>query len=115
MIQRPVRPYQALPAWQVRSQTLSLAVALLAYGAIEWASKEKEEPLSRRSQPWIRLGGAAALLALGFFGEGLNVGWLVTFVVGILLIQVSLDVIHRLQRPEPEAAREVSPNPNGVS
>jgi low temperature requirement protein LtrA len=45
--------------------TAALATAVLAYGAIEWASKEESEPSSRRPQPWVRLGCAAALVALG--------------------------------------------------
>jgi hypothetical protein len=59
---------------------------MLAYGVIEWASKEKDEPLSRKPQPWIRFGGTAVLLAPGFLGGSLNVGWLVAFVVVVLLI-----------------------------
>jgi low temperature requirement protein LtrA len=82
--------------------TATLATAVLAYGIIEWASKEKEEPLARSPQPWIRLGGAAALLAVGLLGSSLNVGWLVALVAAILLIQVGLDVMLRLQRPEPD-------------
>jgi low temperature requirement protein LtrA len=85
--------------------TIALATAVLAYGIIEWASKEKDEPLSRSSQPWIRFGGAAALLALGFLGASLNVGWLVALVVAVLLIQVGLDVTTRLQRPNPEMSK----------
>jgi low temperature requirement protein LtrA len=82
--------------------TMTLATAVLAYGFIEWASKEKDEPLARSFQPWIRLTGAAMLLALGFFGSSLNVGWLVVLVTTILLSQVGLDVSARLRRPEPE-------------
>ena len=88
--------------------TTALAIAVLAYGVIEWASKEKGEPLSRSPQPWIRLGGATALLALGFFGVSLNVGWLVALVVAVLLIQVGVDVYARLQRPEPEYEQNAS-------
>jgi low temperature requirement protein LtrA len=80
--------------------TSALAVALLAYGIIEWASKEQDEPLSRSPQPYFRIGGATALLALGLFGGSLNVGWLVLLVVAILLLQVGSDVRKRLQRPE---------------
>ena len=80
--------------------TSALAIAILAYGVIEWASKEKDEPLSRSHQPWIRLASAAALLALGFFGDSLNVGWLVLLVVAIMLLQVGLDVRLRLRRPD---------------
>jgi uncharacterized membrane protein YfcA len=86
--------------------TTALAIAVLAYGVIEWASKEKEEPLSRSPQPWIRIAGAATLLALGMFGGSLNVGWLVTIVAAVLLIQVSGDVYARLKRPEPEIAQQ---------
>jgi len=85
--------------------TAALAAALLAYAVIERASKEKDEPLSRSPQPWIRVGGAAALLALGIFGHSLNVGWLVLLVAAILLLQVGADVRLRLQRPEPQLAR----------
>ena len=89
--------------------TIALAIALLAYAAIEWANKENDEPLSRRSQPWLRIGGAAVLLALGIFGGSLNVGVLVTLVVAVFLLQVGFDVHRRLQRPDPEAVESVSP------
>ena len=88
--------------------TSALAIAMLAYGVIEWASKEKDEPLSRLHQPWIRLASAAALLALGFFGDSLNVGWLVLLVVAIMLFQVSLDVRQRLWRPESAATQSAA-------
>lgn len=80
--------------------TLALALVLLAYGVIEWASGERVEPLSRPPQPWLRVASATALLALGFLGVSLNVGWLVALVVAILLIQVVSDVRARLQRPD---------------
>jgi low temperature requirement protein LtrA len=76
--------------------TIALALALLAYGAIEWATKERGETLDRKPQPWVRIGGAAALLALGMLGSGLNVGLLVLLVVTIFVIQVGLDVYKRL-------------------
>jgi len=90
--------------------TIALAIAVLAYGIIEWASKEKDEPLSRSPQPWIRLAGAAALLALGFFGVTLNVGWLVTLAFAILLLQVGLDISLRLRRPEPGDGQDAHPS-----
>ncbi len=82
--------------------TTALAAALLAGGAIEWATKEKDEPLTRKPQPWLRIGGAAALLALGVFGVSINVTVLVTLVVAILLIQVGQDVFLRLKRSDPQ-------------
>ena len=85
--------------------TTALATGLLAYGIIEWSSKEKDEPLARSPQPWIRLGGAAALLAVGFLGSSLNAGWLVTLVVAILLGQLVLDVATRIQQQETELAQ----------
>jgi low temperature requirement protein LtrA len=85
--------------------TIALAIALLAFSLIEWASPEKDEPLARSPQPWIRLGGAAALLLLGFMGGSLNVGWLVVLVVAVLVLQVGLDVYVRLRRPDPEDAQ----------
>jgi uncharacterized membrane protein YfcA len=85
--------------------TVALALAVLAYGIIEGAAREKDEPLARSPQPWIRVGGAAALLLVGIFGHALNVGWLVAIVAAILLVQVVLDVMLRLQRPEPELAQ----------
>jgi low temperature requirement protein LtrA len=88
--------------------TTALATAVLAYGIIEWASKERDEPLARWHQPWIRLGGAIALLAVGIWGHSLNVGWLVTIVAAILLAQVILDVSLRLKRPESELAQVTS-------
>ena len=84
--------------------TTALALALLAYGAIEWASREKEEPLYRQPQPWARIGGAAGLLALGIWGGTVNAGFMVTIVVSILLFQVGLDVYARLQQPELETS-----------
>ena len=95
-------PQEPLPdAWRLLF-TIALALAVLAFGIIEWASKEKDEPLARSPQPWIRLGGAAALITLGIMGRSLNVGWLVMLVVAIMLIQVVLGVRARLQRPDPE-------------
>jgi low temperature requirement protein LtrA len=82
--------------------TVALAVAVLAYGVIEWASREKDEPLSRSPQPWVRLAGATALLALGLWGVSLNSGVFVGLVAAILLVQVGLDARRRLQRPESE-------------
>lgn len=80
----------------------ALAVALLAYGIIEWASKEQDEPLSRPAQPWIRAVAAAALLILGLVGGTMNAVLLVLVVVGIMVVQVVLDARQRLQRPEPQ-------------
>jgi hypothetical protein len=88
--------------------TTALALALLAYAAIEWAVKENEEPLTRQPQTWLRIGGAAALLALGILGGSLNVGVLVTLVVAVFLLQVGRDVQVRLRRAEPQAL-EASP------
>jgi hypothetical protein len=76
--------------------TIALALALLTYGAIEWTTKEKGEALDRKPQPWVRIGGAVALLALGFWGGGLNVVVLVLLVVTLFAIQVGLDVYRRL-------------------
>ena len=92
--------------------TTALATAVLAYGIIEWSSKEKDEPLARSPQPWIRLGGAIALLAVGFLGSSLNAGWLVALVAAILLVQVVLDVTLRLQRPEPNSAQNAMQIPS---
>ncbi len=89
--------------------TTALAIALLAYAAIEWATKEKDEPLTRNPQPWLRIGGAAVLLALGVLGGSLNVGVLVTLVVAVFLLQVSLDVHKRLQRPDRAVAESAIP------
>jgi low temperature requirement protein LtrA len=98
------RPLAPLDDAQRLLFTTALATALLAFSLIEWASQEKDEPLARSPQPWIRLGAAAALLILGFMGRSLNVGWLVALVVAVLVLQVGLDVIVRLQRPDPEDA-----------
>jgi low temperature requirement protein LtrA len=95
--------------------TIALALALLAYGVIEWASREKEEPLSRKPQPWVRIGGAAALLALGIWGGNLGVGMLVTVVVAILFVQVGLDVYMRLKRPDSEESRSAVPGVDALA
>jgi low temperature requirement protein LtrA len=95
--------------------TAALAVAILAYGAIEWASREKGEPLARSPQPWIRVGGAAGLLVLGIWGGSLNAGVLVSLVAAVLLIQVVLDVYRRLQRPEQDIAQYATIDTNGAS
>jgi low temperature requirement protein LtrA len=87
--------------------TTALAIALLAYGAIEWASREKAEPLYRRPQPWVRVGSAAGLLALGIWGGTVNAGLLVSMVVAIFLFQVGLDVYKRLQHPETLNLQEI--------
>jgi low temperature requirement protein LtrA len=84
--------------------TIALAIALLAYGAIEYASKEKAGPAARQPQPWLRFGSAAALLALGIWGASLSVTLLVTAVVSILLLNVGLDIYARLRQPAPETA-----------
>ena len=88
--------------------TTALAIALLAYAAIERAIKENDEPLTRQPQSWLRIGGAAVLLALGVFGGSLNVGVLVTLVVAVFLLQVGFDVYRRLQRPDPQAAQGIT-------
>jgi low temperature requirement protein LtrA len=80
--------------------TAALATAVLAYGTIEWASKEKSDPSSRRPQPWVRLGSAAALIALGLLGASLNAGLLVALVVAVFLFQVGLDTYARLSTVE---------------
>ena len=77
--------------------TTALAIALLAYAVIEWALKENDEPLTRRSQPWLRIGGAVVLLTLGIWGGSLNVTVLVSLVVTVFLLQVGFDVYKRLQ------------------
>ena len=89
--------------------TIALALALLAYAAIEWSVKENDEPLSRQTQPWLRIVGAAVLLALAFFGGSLNVGVLVTVVAVVFLVQVGLGVYKRLQRPARQASESVTP------
>jgi ABC-type Fe3+ transport system permease subunit len=89
--------------------TIALALALLAYAAIEWSVKENDEPLSRQTQPWLRIVGAAVLLALAFFGGSLNVGVLVTVVAVVFLVQVGLGVYKRLQRPAQQASESVTP------
>ncbi len=88
--------------------TFSLALALLSYAAIERALKENSGPLTRHSQPWLRIGGAAALIGVGIFGSPLNVEILATFVVTVFLVQVLLDVRMRLQNPEREAANNIT-------
>jgi len=108
-----VTPRQPLDDTKRLLFTIALATAVLAYGAIEWATKEKDEPLSRSPQPWVRLVGAAALLVLGFFGGSLNSGLLVGLVAAILLVQVGLDVTMRLQRPEPDVTQNLVTNPGG--
>jgi low temperature requirement protein LtrA len=92
--------------------TIALAIVLLTYEAIEWASREKDEPLSRKPQPWARIGGAVALLALGIWGGNLGVDILLAVVVAIFLIQVGLDVATRLKRPDSEDSQNLIPEVN---
>lgn len=100
-----VTPRQPLDDTKRLLFTTALATAVLAFAAIEWASKEKDEPLARLPQVWIRIAAAAALLVLGLLGTALNVGWLVALVAAIFLVQIGLDVALRLQRPEPQLAQ----------
>jgi len=81
--------------------TSALAVAVLSFRFIEWATKEKDEPLSRKPQPLIRLLSAVVLLVLGVVSDALNVGWLVAIVFSIFLAQVGLDFYARLLLPVP--------------
>jgi len=88
--------------------TTALATALLAFGAIEWASGEREETLARRPQTWIFIAGAASLLALGIWGGALNAGIQVTIVASVFVLQVSLDIYKRLRHSDPRGAQGAS-------
>jgi len=95
-----VTSFEALPDAERLLFTIALTTAVLSYGVIEWASKERDEPLSRAPQPLVRLGSAMALLAVGFWGTSLNVGWLTGLAAAILLGQVVFGVYTRIQRPD---------------
>jgi len=97
-------PQEPLPDAKRMLFTGSLAVALLAFGIIEWASKEKDEPLARAPQPWFRVGGASFLLIVGLLGKSINVGWFVLIVVSVLLLEVAVDVYERLRRHDSDDA-----------
>ena len=106
---------QALEREQWLLFTLALSIALLAFSVIEWAAREKEEPRSRPPLPLVRLGGAVALLAIGFLLGDQNVGIQVTAVATILVIQVGLDVYRRLQGSDPEVAHTAAPEISGIA
>jgi uncharacterized membrane protein YidH (DUF202 family) len=106
---------QALKREQWLLFTLALSIALLAYGVIEWAAREKEEPRSRPPLPWLRVGGAVALLAIGFLLSDQTVGIQVSAVATILVIQVGLDVYRRLQGSYPEVAHTAAPEISGIA
>jgi low temperature requirement protein LtrA len=70
----------------------ALAIALLALGIIDWASPEGGERFSRRSHLAIRVVAAIVLLLLAPIGGVINVGWLVTLVALVLVVQVGIDI-----------------------
>ena len=70
----------------------ALALALLALGIIDWASPEGDERFSRRSHLSIRVVAAVVLLLLAPIGGLINVGWLVTLVALVLVVQVGIDI-----------------------
>ncbi len=92
-------PGEALPDAQRLLLCISLAVAVLALGLIEWSAREKPGERARAPHITIRVVSAALLVLLGVFGAGLTVGMLLPLVVAVLVIQVALDVYWRVYRP----------------
>jgi low temperature requirement protein LtrA len=76
----------------------TLAVAVLALGVIEWASREKDGPMAREPQLWVRTISAMVLVGLALWGGPLNVGLLVALIALVFLVQVGLDIYARLRR-----------------
>ena len=72
--------------------SIALTVAILALGVIDWASPEDDGHLSRRPHLNIRIIAAVILLLLALFGGQINVGWLVTLVALVLVVQVGIDI-----------------------
>lgn len=71
---------------------VALAIAVLSLGIIDWASPESSGPLSRRPHLKIRIAAAVILLLLIPVGGLINVGWLVTLVALVLVVQVGIDI-----------------------
>ena len=86
---------------------ISLAVAVLALGLIEWSAREIPGERARAPHGIIRAVSAAVLLLLGVFGAGLNVGLLLLLIVAVLVIQVGLDIYWRVNNPLLEAADDL--------
>jgi low temperature requirement protein LtrA len=71
---------------------LALATAMLALGIIDWASPEGNERFSRHNHLKIRVVAAGTLLLLAIIGSFINVGWLVTLIAAVLIVQVGIDI-----------------------
>ncbi len=84
--------------------TGALAVALLAGAGLEWAAPEKEEAMARYPQIWVRIGGAAILVALAALGGGLSAPLLVTSIALVIGALVAADVYARVARPKLSAS-----------
>jgi low temperature requirement protein LtrA len=76
---------------------VALAIVVVALGIIDWASPEQEGPFSRSSQLAIRLASALVLLLVAAVGGAISVGWLITLVALVLVIQVGIDVGARMR------------------
>jgi low temperature requirement protein LtrA len=77
---------------------IALAIAVLALGIIDWASPEDDGRLSRRPHLNIRIFAALVLLLLALFGGQITVGWLVTLVASVLVVQVGIDIWLRTRK-----------------
>ena len=75
---------------------IALAIAVLALGVIDWASPEGSSRFFRRPHLNIRIAAAILLLLLAPVGGFINVGWLVTLVAVVLIVQVGIDIATRL-------------------
>jgi low temperature requirement protein LtrA len=73
----------------------ALAIALLAGAGLERAAPEREEPLARKPQTWVRVAGAAVLAVLAFLGGGLSAPLLVASIALVFAVLVAVDVYAR--------------------
>ena len=93
--------------------TGALAVALLAGAGLEWAAPEREEPLARKPQIWVRVAGATVLAVLAFLGGGLSTPLLVASIALVFAALVAVDVYARTKTQSASPAGSASGLING--
>ena len=80
---------------------------MLVLCVIEWASREKDGPMTREPQLWIRTISAMVLVGLALWGGQPNAALLVALIALVFLVQVGLDIYARLRRSGIESRRTV--------